>query len=660
MANVFIDILAEFTGKKAFKEAETSTDKLTKGVKKLGGALGLAFGTQQIVNYGKRAVKAFADSELEATRLRVAVTNLGLAFAAPEIDRYIDKVELATGVNRDQLQPAFLTLLQTTGSLTKSQELLNLALDVSAATGADASSVAEKLSQAYLGNTKGLKSLNLGLTTAELNSADFETIQKRIAALFAGQAQAAADSYTGQINKLAIASEQASEIIGGGLVDSLLILSGNTDVSALADDMLTAAYNAAEFTRSVTELATAINAPIKGLADIVARFVKATDPFVDLIIEGDPSGFFNKKPQSGANAPRAAFNGKPFYADAQKNADALAKAESDAKKRAAELLAIKKKQQAAEAKTLRDKKLALLIDKANIALNKGSEVFDLDKIQVAAALTNQAEQLGKATSSAQLLQITNDTARLRVKESISALEDAIASKDEAAIIAATNRLNADNKILGSLINQDLKMKDIKTILEGLKPKDLINLGNLDAAIAKMIELNRLQNAKAPATDAAAKAAEAAAQAVEASAQLIPKNTTDFTLNNPTIFKLIDKMLPSNSYNEQLVTALNAGADLPSAVRGSNYQARAEQEYAAFLSQINMGGIAGQSLTSGMAQGLPLSNALSGSRYAAQAAASYGAGATIVVNTGVGDPNAIAEAIDQVLREARDRGTLTVG
>lgn len=645
---------------KGFKQAETALGKLSGSAKKLAGSLGVAFGAAQIVAFGKKSVKAFADSELEATRLRVAVTNLGLAFAAPEIDRYIDKVELATGVNRDQLQPALLTLLQTTGSLTKSQELLNLALDVSAATGVDASSVAEKLSQAYLGNAKGLKSLNLGLTAAELNSADFETIQKRITELFGGQGEAAANSYTGQINKLAIASEQASEIIGGGLVDSLLLLSGNTDVSALADDMLTAAYNTAEFTKSVAGLAAAVNAPIKGLSDIIARFIKATDPFVDLIIEGDPRIFLGDKPKSGANAPRAAFNGKPFYADAQKNADALAKAESDAKKRAAELLAIKKKQQAAEAKTLRDKKLALLIDKANIALNKGSEVFDLDKIQVAAALTNQAEQLGKATSSAQLLQITNDTARLRVKESISALEDAIALKDEAAIIAATNRLNADNKILGSLINQDLKMKDIKTILEGLKPKDLINLGNLDAAIAKMIELNRLQNAKAPATDAAAKAAEAAAKAVEASAQLIPKNTTDFTLNNPTIFKLIDKMLPSNSYNEQLVTALNAGADLPSAVRGSNYQARAEQEYAGFLSQINMGGIAGQSLTSGMAQGLPLSNALSGSRYAAQAAASYGAGATIVVNTGVGDPNAIAEAIDQVLREARDRGTLTVG
>jgi hypothetical protein len=35
------------------------------------------------------------------------------------------------------------------------------------------------------------------------------------------------------------------------------------------------------------------------------------------------------------------------------------------------------------------------------------------------------------------------------------------------------------------------------------------------------------------------------------------------------------------------------------------------------------------------------------------------GNTIVVNTGIGDPNAIAEAIDQVLRDATDRGTLRV-
>jgi hypothetical protein len=34
-----------------------------------------------------------------------------------------------------------------------------------------------------------------------------------------------------------------------------------------------------------------------------------------------------------------------------------------------------------------------------------------------------------------------------------------------------------------------------------------------------------------------------------------------------------------------------------------------------------------------------------------------AGVNITVNTGIGDPNAIAEAIDQVLTDAATRGTL---
>jgi hypothetical protein len=37
--------------------------------------------------------------------------------------------------------------------------------------------------------------------------------------------------------------------------------------------------------------------------------------------------------------------------------------------------------------------------------------------------------------------------------------------------------------------------------------------------------------------------------------------------------------------------------------------------------------------------------------------SVSSGNTIIVNTGIGDPNAIAEAIDDVLRQAQQRGTL---
>jgi hypothetical protein len=598
-ADVKIDIAAEFTGKKAFKQADSATDKLVKSTKKLAGAFGLAFGAQQVVSFAKKSVKAFADSELEATRLNKAVSNLGLTFAAPEIDRYIDKIELATGVNRDLLQPSYLTLLQTTGSLTKSQDLLNLSLDVAAATGTDVASVSQKLAQAYVGNAKGLRSLNLGLTTAELNSADFETVQKRITELFAGQGEAAAQSYVGQINKLSIASEQASEIIGKGLVDSLIILSNNNSVEGLADDMLDAARNTAAFTESVAGLANAINAPIKGLANVLAEFVRVTDPFADLLFAGDPSGFMKKMPPSPLSAPVAGFNGKTFYADAQKNAESIAKAETLAKKRAAELLAIKKKQQALEGKILKDKKLAALIDKSNALLAKGEEVFDMDKIQIAAALTSQAEALGKATTSSQVLQIANDTARLNVKRSILALEDAIAAKDEAAIIAATNKLNADLKVLGTLGAQNLKLLDIKSLLESLKPKDLINISNLEAALALLGKINLAQTGsnKPPATTGVA------ASGIPVGDFISPISTT-----GGSISAILE-------YADAAAARANAFADL-----------------------------------------LDMQNAADAAAFNASSLGTA-AGNTIIINTGIGDPNAIAEAIDEVLQSAATRGTL---
>jgi hypothetical protein len=622
MSQVAINIIAEFLGKKAFKQADTATQQLTKNVKKLAGAFGVAFGAQQFISYGKRAVKAFAESEQEATRLRTAVTNLGLAFAAPEVDRYIDKIELATGVNRDQLQPSFLTLLRTTGSLAKSQELLNLSLDIAASEGLSVTAVAEKLSQAYVGQARGLRSLNLGLTTAELNTADFEFIQTKLTNLFAGQGEAAANSYTASIAKLGIASEQASEIIGGGLVDSLIILSGNTSVDDLAEDMLNAARNTRDFQKSLSELINFGLAPIKFFALGFTELVKATDPLVDLIIEGDPSGFMKRKPQSSLSAPAAAFGGKTFYADARKNAEAIAKAEQLAAQRAAKLLADKKKQQALEAKILKDKRLQLAIDKANLALLKGEEVFDMDKIQIAAALTNQAEQLGKATSQSQILQIANDTARLNVKRSILALEDAIAAKDEQAIIAATNKLNADLKVLSVLSGQNIKMQDIKSILDSLKPKDLINQANLDEALRKIREmLGLLAQANTQAT-AKIPTSGSLGSGIPAGDYIAPIDTT-----GGSIAAILE-------YADAASARANAFADLLDMQNAQDLR-----DLIAYQSSVGDLGGYSPSMNTGRGYG------------------SSSGGNTIIVNTGVGDPNAIAEAIDNVLREARDRGTL---
>jgi hypothetical protein len=176
--------------------------------------------------------------------------------------------------------------------------------------------------------------------------------------------------------------------------------------------------------------------------------------------------------QAGAQARRSA------EVNAQKNPIQSGSYLSTQKK----ITTLTKEQAAAQAKILAAKKSQAILDKANLALAKGNDVFNMDAIQLNAALIGQAEALGKATTSAQILGIANDVQRLKVKQSISELEDAIASKDDAAIVKATAKLNEDLKILGALQRQDAKLLDINRVLAGMKSTDLINLANLQAAL----------------------------------------------------------------------------------------------------------------------------------------------------------------------------------
>lgn len=228
MSNVAINIAAEFVGKKAFKQADTATAKLTKSVKTLAGSLGVAFGVRGI----GRAVKAFAEDDKAARALGQTLNNLGLAYgsSAATINGYISRLEQQTGVLDDELRPAMDRFLRATLSVTKSQELLNLALDISAGTGKSLTQVSQSLQKAYLGQTQALGRLGVGLSKAELTSASFEEIQQRLAVLFAGQASTAANTYAGEIAKLQVAVNNAKETIGKGFVDALKTASGSSTI----------------------------------------------------------------------------------------------------------------------------------------------------------------------------------------------------------------------------------------------------------------------------------------------------------------------------------------------------------------------------------------------------------------------------------------------
>jgi hypothetical protein len=465
MANIVIDIAAEFTGKNAFKQAETSTDKLSKGIKNVAKTLGVAFSATAVLNYAKASVKAAAADEKAQKQLALALKNVGLGRDAAASEAFIQKLQSEFGVLDDKLRPAYQQLAVATGDTAQSQKLLQIALDISASTGRDLASVTGAISKAYLGNNTALGKLGVGISKADLKAKSFNEVMDQLSTTFAGSAKQSANTFQGSMDKLAVASANAQEIIGKGLIDSLKILAEDSSVDDLAKSM----EDLADYTADV----------VKGLALVIAEFKKI--PGLNLLIPNLKYAILPPAIVDAIDILRG-IGGNSNKSTSNNGLAHLAELEANA---AAARLKFNKQLTAEELKQLKAKQLKLAIDKANLALGKGSNVFDMEKIQLAAAEKNAAEQLGKVTSQAQLLQITNDLARLEVKQSILDLEEAIASKDVAAITNATNKLNADLKILGALNNQDLKLRDIKSILDSILPKDLINLANLDAAIAKL-------------------------------------------------------------------------------------------------------------------------------------------------------------------------------
>ena len=477
--SILIDVAAEFTGKKAFKQADTATEKLTKSAKNLGRTLGISLGTAAILGFAKASVKAAADDQKAQKQLALALKNVGLERDAASAESYIQRLQSEFGVVDDKLRPAYQKLAIATRSSAETQKLLSLSLDISAATGKDLEAVTGALSKAYLGSNTALSKLGVGISKADLKTKSFNDITNQLADTFKGAAAASAATFAGSIAKLGVASQNVKEIIGTGIIDALKTLGNDDSVSNLAKDM--------------ESVATSVADAIRGVGILLAELQKI--PGIGTV--GNILGFLYKASPVGMLADLGAQSRRKAEVAAQKNPVQSGTYLATQKK----ITVLTKEQSAAQAKILADKKSQAILDKANLALNKGTDIFNMDAIQLNAAMINQAEQLGRATSQAQLLAITNDIARLRIKQDILALEDAIASKDDAAITAATNKLNKDLLILGALQNQSLKLADIKSILNSLVPKDLINLANLDAAIAKLNAINTATGQKTVGTSA---------------------------------------------------------------------------------------------------------------------------------------------------------------
>lgn len=354
-------------------KADKSVKSFEKTIKGLGRTLGVTLSATAIVAFGKKAAQAFIQDQKEATRLASAVKNLGLELSQPAINQYIDSLSKASGVTDSQLRPAFQALLTTTGSLTASQKALQQAIDVSVGSGVELTTVSQDLANAYIGQTRGLRKYNLGLSQAQLKTASFEEVSARLNKQFGGANAAFLDTYAGKLQTLGTAAGEAQEKIGAALIDLAMAFSGSGGM----DDFIV---------------------KIETLTDrVIGMFDKFTEGIAILkaISAGGLSGMLGRI----QDAQVAEFNRrmKRDYMKAFEGTNLPMSPQALAQQKAAEAAARKRAQDLAKVTVKNTAEL-----KKQNALKKAGTVFDLEQIQLIAALKGKLSDEDKKRLEAQL------------------------------------------------------------------------------------------------------------------------------------------------------------------------------------------------------------------------------------------------------------------
>lgn len=385
MANTDLAIkIATTLDSTGLKQADKAINKFNNTVGRLGRNLGLALGTTAIIAYGKASVKAFAADEAAARRLATAVDNLGLSFSQSRVTTFIQDLETSSAIADDILRPAFQALLTTTGSLTKSQELLSNAIQISRASGIGLATVSEDLAKGFVGVTRGLRKYNTGLTQAELKSKSFNEILGVLLARSAGSAEEYLTTTSYKMDVLSLAAENAKETIGEGLVDAFARVGGGTEASDAA--------------KAINNIAKAVNAVTLGVGTAIGLVNKFRQGYTDFL--SDPLG-------QGMEVNSRSTNRSKSPAGTAARTAQQRQAEAAAAKRAKELANLTKKQVASQkALTAEQKKQA--------ALAKAGSIFDLEQVQLIAALKGKLSDEDRKRVELQFALLTGNTKEAQI------------------------------------------------------------------------------------------------------------------------------------------------------------------------------------------------------------------------------------------------------
>jgi len=406
--NIDINLGSKFDAK-GFKQAETATEKLVKSTKRLAGAIGIAFSAQAVVNFGRLAVKASMDQQAEQNRLN-QLLKVGVGATTQEIallndqTKALEKIGVVTGGNITQTQSQLATFnLQVSTIKTLTPAILDYVTAEKGATASteDFKSMTNGLAQALNGNFGSLTRVGFVLDENTKKQIKSGTETERAKALvevlnstYKDFNKNLRDTDAGQMQVLANAAQEATTIIGTGLLDALKNVGDLDSVDNLAQEMQDLSLYTADAIRGLGVLTGKLQSIpvigdfgfkefigaiplIGGYFNIAAELGKTARLSKDMFNFASGGGAGAYSPDRASEAARQ----KKLKDDEIKRAKALAKIENDKLKKARE----------------------------KSALDKANSLFDAQQTQILAALKGSITDEERKRLELQLAIITGQT-----------------------------------------------------------------------------------------------------------------------------------------------------------------------------------------------------------------------------------------------------------
>jgi hypothetical protein len=304
---------------KGLNQASKDTNTFVGKTRQAAAKIGKAFGLAGIAIAGMAAklaidgVKAAMADEKAQVKLATTLKNTTKATSGQikSVEKYIDKLQRASGVADDKLRPSLQLLVTATGKITKAEKLQALAMDISAGTGKDLETVSLALAKAHNGNLGSLTRLGVKIDATTLKNKDFNAAAKELNKTFEGQSKAAAETMTGKFARFKIAIDEAKESIGNALmpqveklVDYLNSPKGQKVVTDFAEAFADAVKMMAKYLPGVVEHISKLVSKVSkqglmaGLLD---------DPKLAVAAAAYGAGFIVGGPAGGAVAAMAAY-----------------------------------------------------------------------------------------------------------------------------------------------------------------------------------------------------------------------------------------------------------------------------------------------------------------------------------------------------------------